>query len=121
MAKKILIAEDERPIAQALYNKLKSEGFEPKLAHNGQEALDLLTQEKVDLILLDLMMPVVDGFGVMAKLKENNDQTPIIVLSNLGQESDIQKAMEMGAKNFYVKADTPLLEVIKQINGALGG
>ncbi|MBM2820884.1 MAG: winged helix family two component transcriptional regulator [Candidatus Berkelbacteria bacterium] len=119
MAKKILIVEDEKPIANALFNKLKSEGFEPKMVINGQEALDILAQEKFDLILLDLMMPIVNGFEVLKKMKDLNNTAPVIVLSNLGQEEDVQKAMEMGAKNFFVKADTPLIEVINQINHAL--
>lgn len=118
-AKKILIVDDERPIAQALFYKLQSETFNPKVASNGQEALDALNKEKFDLILLDLMMPVMDGFGVMSKMKEANITTPVIVLSNLGQESDIKKAMDMGAKNYFVKADTPIKKVIEIINQAL--
>lgn len=117
--KKILIAEDERPIANALFNKLTSEGFEPKMVINGQEALDALSKEKYDLILLDLMMPVVDGFVVLKKLKDGNNQIPVIVLSNLGQENDVKRAKDLGAKDYFVKANTKVKDLIVIINQVL--
>ncbi len=117
--KKILIAEDERPIANALFNKLTSEGFEPKMVINGQEALDALGKEKYDLILLDLMMPVVDGFVVLKKLKDENNQIPVIVLSNLGQEDDVKRAKDLGAMDYFVKANTKVKDLIVIINQAL--
>lgn len=120
MSKKVLIAEDEKPIANALFNKLKSEGFDADLVINGQEALNAIKSEKFDLILLDLMMPVMDGFGVLSKMKEEGNTTPVIILSNLGQEVDIEKAKSMGAKDYFVKADTPIKEIVKKINEALG-
>lgn len=119
MSKKILIAEDERPIANALFNKLKSEGFYVVMVANGQEAIEAMKKEKFNLILLDLMMPIIDGFGVLTKMKEEGNLTSVIVLSNLGQEIDIEKAKALGAKDYFVKADTPIKEIVKKINAAL--
>ncbi|MFH1292152.1 MAG: response regulator [bacterium] len=117
--KKILIVEDEEPMARALVLKLNKEGYEAISAENGAKALEVLDKEKFDLILLDLMMPKLDGFGVMAEMKKRKIKIPVIVSSNLSQESDFKKAKEMGAKDFFVKSDTPLVQVIEHIKEAL--
>ncbi|MCX6723243.1 MAG: response regulator, partial [Candidatus Staskawiczbacteria bacterium] len=82
---KILIAEDERAIAGALNLKLNHEGFESKVALNGREAMDNLQNEKFDLLILDLMMPQLDGYGVLTEMKEKGIKIPVIVASNLSQ------------------------------------
>lgn len=119
MAKKILIAEDERAIAGALENKLNNSGFEAKTVVDGEEALKALETEKFDLLLLDIMMPKVDGFGVLKGMKEKSIRTPVIVLSNLGQEEEIQKAKDAGAADFLVKANTPIMDIVTKINNFL--
>jgi DNA-binding response OmpR family regulator len=111
----ILIAEDERAIAKALNLKLNHEGFETKLVFNGREALDLLNEEKFDLLILDLIMPRLDGFGVLAEIKSKGLKVPVIVASNLSQAEDISKAKEMGAVDFFVKSDTPVAEIVEKI------
>jgi len=117
--KKILIAEDEKPIAKALELKLNHSGFAAQVVFNGQEALDKLKQESdFDLILIDLVMPVLDGFGLLEALREKNNQIPIIVLSNLSQEEDFKRAKELGAKDFFIKSNTPLSEVVDYVNRA---
>lgn len=113
--KKILIAEDERPIASALENKLTHEGYEVKLVGNGQEAITELKANQYDLLLLDLMMPVMDGYAVLNEIKKQNIQISVMVLSNLGQEEEIQKAKGLGAKDFLVKANTPIMDIINKI------
>lgn len=118
-AKKILIAEDEKPMAMALVLKLNKSGFEAKAVFNGEEAIDILTKEKFDLIVLDLIMPKVDGFQVLAKLKEIGSQAPVIVSSNLSQEEDFNRAKELGAVDFFVKSDTSINEVVEHIQKAL--
>jgi DNA-binding response OmpR family regulator len=119
MSKKILIVEDEKMIVKPLEMKLKLSGFETGVAYNGEEALAVLEKEKFDLILLDLMMPKVDGFGVLTELKKRGNLTPVIVATNLNQEGDISKALELGVFSYYVKADTSLSEIVDNVKKAL--
>lgn len=112
---KILIAEDEKPIANALSLKLNHEGFETKLVYNGKEALDFLESENFDLLILDLMMPEIGGFEVLSKIKEKNIKTPVFVASNLSQTEDINKAKSLGAVDFFIKSDTPVSEIVSKI------
>jgi two-component system response regulator VicR len=118
--KKILIVEDEKAIASALELKLKHEGYEVQCVFDGNSALELLKNAKFDLILLDLIMPQMDGFGVLTELKARNDKTSVIVLSNLSQAEDMTRAKELGAKDFFIKSDIPIAEVIKKVHHALG-
>ena len=119
MAKKILIAEDETSLSKALSLKLANLGFEATVAEDGAEALSLLKRDDFDLLLLDLMMPKVDGFGVLAE-KANWKGKPIVfVNSNLSQQSDKLKAIEAGADQFIVKSDTSLKDLVEKINAAL--
>lgn len=120
MTKKILIAEDEKPMANALELKLNKSGFEAKAVYNGQEALDELEKNgPYDLMLLDLMMPQVDGFEVLEKLKEKKIKLPVIVSTNLSQETDIEKAKALGAVDYFVKSDTPVMKVVEHVKKAL--
>jgi len=111
----ILITEDEPALARTLLLKLEHVGFSVTLAHNGQEALDLIQKGKFDLIVLDLIMPVMDGWEVLAKCHERGITTPIIVASNLGQESDIAKAKELGAVDYLIKSNTTIKEITERI------
>lgn len=119
MAKKILIGEDEKAIAKALQLKLSSSGYEVKNAFDGEQVIDFVEKEQFDLILLDLIMPKLDGFGTLAKLKEKGNKTPVIILSNLSQEEDEKKAKELGAKDFFIKSNTPLSEIVDHVKAAL--
>ncbi len=119
MSKKILIAEDEKPMARALELKLKNSGFEAKAVFNGDEAISELSKNKYDLILLDLMMPIKDGFSVLEDLKKNKNKTPVIISSNLGQNEDIKRAKELGAVDYFIKSDTPISLVVEHIKKAL--
>lgn len=118
--KRILIVEDERLIVKPLDIKLRLSGFETMAAYDGGEALDIMSREKFDLVLLDLMMPKIDGFAVLAELNKRGDMTPVIVASNLNQMGDISRALEMGVKNYYVKSNTSLDEIVQQVHKALG-
>src|SRR3989344_6007517 len=117
--KKILIVEDEKPVAKALRLKLNQAGFETQEAGNGEEALAAIAKEKFDLILLDLVMPKMDGFAVLSTLKERNNQTPVVVTSNLSQEEDTRRAKEAGAKEFFVKSDVPIIEIVEHVKKML--
>ncbi len=118
-SKKILIVEDERAIARALELKLSHSGFSVKVVGNGEEALQILEKEKFDLVLLDLVMPKLDGFGVLKGLAEKNIKTKIIVVSNLSQEEDRRKAKELGASSFFVKSDTPITDIVSEVKKIL--
>lgn len=121
--KKIIIAEDERPMAQALENKLNhdlsAKGVRAVAVHNGQEVLAELEKEKCDLLLLDIMMPTMDGYAVLSAIKEKNLNIPTIVLSNLGQTEEVNKAKELGAIDFFVKADTPINNIVEKVKSVL--
>lgn len=117
---RILIAEDEKPIANALKLKLSHYGYEVEIAENGAIALELVKKNKYDLILLDLIMPMMDGFEVLVSMKEAGISIPVIVSSNLGQPEDIQKAKSLGASQFLVKSDTPLADIVNLVNNVLG-
>ncbi|MFQ5492583.1 MAG: response regulator transcription factor [Candidatus Dojkabacteria bacterium] len=116
MGKKLLIVEDEKPIARALELKLSNSGFEVTVALDGQKAIDLVDNGEFDLILLDLVMPNLDGFGFLTQLKEKGKKIPVIVTSNLSQDEDIEKAKQMGAVGYYVKSNTPLADIVDKIN-----
>lgn len=119
--KKILIAEDERPLAKALNLKLNKTGAKITSVYNGQEALNILEKEKFDYILLDLMMPIVGGFEVLEYIAKNKITTPVSVLSNLGQDEDIKRAKSLGAKFYFVKADTQLSKIVDLVKKELEG
>lgn len=117
--KKVLIVDDEKPLAHALQLKLNSEGFQTSTAGNGVEAVELLTKEHFDLVLLDLVMPQKDGFAVLEELKAKNVTTPVIVTSNLSQTEDFEKAKKLGAKGYFIKSDTPLAEIVAKVKAML--
>lgn len=115
--KKILIVEDEKPMAKVLELKLAKEGFTVKVVFNGQEALTELEKEFYDLLLLDLLMPSIDGWEVLAKIQAK--KMKVMVLSNLSQQEDVAKAKAMGAIDFLVKSDITLAEVVKKVMAVL--
>jgi len=117
--KKILIAEDENAIGKALQLKLEHLGFDVEIAANGEEALTALKKTKFDLMLLDIMMPKIDGFGVLAGLKELDYKPIIFISSNLSQQSDRDKAVNLGADDFLVKSDVSLKEIVDKVKQAL--
>jgi DNA-binding response OmpR family regulator len=110
--KKILIAEDEKPMAKALAIKLNKAGFEAKAVHNGLEALEELENNQYDLLLLDLIMPQMDGFTTLENIKAKGIKVKVIITSNLGQEEDFKRAKDLGATDFFVKSDTSLAELV---------
>lgn len=117
--KHILVVEDERPMAKALELKLTSAGFMVTVAFDGGEALAHLAKS-YDLILLDLVMPRVDGFTVLEERKRQNNTTPVIVLSNLSQDDDRARARALGAREYFVKADTPIAAIVARVKTELG-
>lgn len=115
----ILIIEDEKPLARALELNLKDAGFSTKVVWNGSDGIALLEKETFDLILCDLIMPKMDGFTVLAIIKEKKIKTPIIVLSNLSQKDDEKYAKAFGAKDFFIKSNTPIETIVKRVKELL--
>lgn len=114
--KKILIVEDEQAILTTLDLKLRSCGFDTTSATNGEQALGILSSSDYDLILLDLVMPIMDGFEVLRRLQAMERVPPVFVITNLGQEEDSLRCKELGAQDYFVKADVPIIEIVERIN-----
>jgi len=116
-AKKILVTEDDKFLVNVLLSKLSKEGFEVIHAFDGEEALAKVREKKPDLILLDLILPVKDGFDVLKELKEDGatKNIPVIILSNLGQETDIEKGKKLGAVDYMIKANWSMKDVIAKV------
>jgi DNA-binding response OmpR family regulator len=119
--KKILFIEDERALQQTFQDFLKKEGYEVFSAFGGQEGLETAFSKKPDLILLDLILPQKNGFEVLEELKkkEETKDIPVIILTHLEEMQDVQKAIELGAKSYLVKANYSLKEVAEKIKKAL--
>lgn len=116
--KRVLIVEDEKPLSRALELKLSAVGFTVTVATNGQEALQLLETGEFDVMLLDLMMPTVDGFQVLQQMKSAAHQPVVFVLSNLSQHEDEERVLSLGAKKFFIKSDTPLSTIVEEVRNA---
>ena len=113
--RRILVVEDERPLAHALKLKLSNHGLDVTIASDGNEGLKAALSGGYDLILLDLLLPGIDGFAILEQIHSKKSKTPIVVLSNLGQPEDQQRAKELGAVQYCVKANTPLSVIIDLI------
>lgn len=121
--RRILLAEDDRFLRKAAETALKRQGFTVLTAVDGEEALRMARSDAPSLILLDLIMPKLQGFEVLRALKSDaaTAATPVIILSNLGQESDVKQAMEAGAAGYFVKANLSLQDLVKRVVEVLGG
>ena len=113
--KKILIVVDEKPMAKALELKLKNTKITARAVFNGEEAVEALKKEKFDLVILDLVMPKMDGFTFLEKVNDKKNKMPIIVVSNLSQEEDVKRAKELGAIKYFVKSETPIIDIINSV------
>jgi len=118
MPKKILIMEDEKILQGLLKDKLVKDGYNVMAVDNGEEGMEILHEYAPDLILLDMMMPKMDGFAVLEKMQAEDliRSFPIIVISNSGQPVEIDKALAMGIKDYIVKVDFDPAEVMEKVN-----
>lgn len=118
--KRVLIVEDEKSMAKALELKLNSvDGLEAKAVHNGAQGLEALKEGTFHVILLDLVMPEMDGFTFLEEMKKAGKKIPVIVSTNLSQEEDEKRARDLGAVDFFVKSNTPITEVVDHVKKAL--
>lgn len=121
MSAKILIVEDDKFLRELIVKKLVKENFAAVEADDGEEGFKKIIAEKPDLVLLDLILPGIDGFEFLGKVRENQDlkNIPVIVLSNLGQREDVEKCMTLGAVDYLVKAHFTPVEIIEKIKTVL--
>lgn len=119
--KKILFVEDESAIQKAISEVLIAEGYQILSALDGEIGVSLARREHPDAILLDLVLPKKDGFAVLAALKQDpaTAHIPVIILSNLGDTADVERALELGAKTFLVKTNYTLDEVVEKVKNIL--
>ncbi len=104
---KVLLVEDDTMISGMYKTRLEQDGYQVKLAANGSEGLSMATEENPDLILLDVMMPQIDGFSLLQELRSKDDfkKIPILMLTNLGTTEDKEKGEKFGATEYLIKAD----------------
>ena len=112
---RILIAEDNPKLLKMNKAILEKAGFEVETALNGEEAMEIMDKKKIDVLLLDLLIPKVNGFGVMVHVREKKYLFPIIVLTNLSQRIDKKQCKELGATDFLVKSDTDLPDLVEKV------
>jgi len=119
---KVLIVEDDRFLRELLIRKLEGQGFIISTAVEGKEALSKAKEELPQLILLDLILPGIDGFEVLKQIKEDSqiNKIPVIILSNLGQQEEVEKGLKLGAADYLVKAHFTPDEIIGKIKEVLG-
>ncbi len=116
--KKVLVVDDEIPIQRIVKFNLEKEGYDVSLADNGKKALESVKQSRPDIILLDVMMPEMDGYEVCKALKQNKStkNIPVIMLTARGQESDEKKGLDAGADDYITKPFSPkkLMELVRE-------
>ena len=117
----VLLVEDEKMLAEMYATKFSMEGFSVEKAYDGQQGVDLAKQVKPDIILLDVIMPKIDGFGALKMLKQDPalKNIPVIMLTNLGQEDDVKKGKELGAVDYFVKSNHSPSEIVEKIKAIL--
>jgi len=122
MAKKILLVEDEEIMVNLLQRKLTQEGYEISVARDGEEGLKLMRQAVPDLVLLDIIMPKKGGFEVMEIMQKDKElrKTPVIIISNSGQPVELDRAKELGAKDWLIKTNFDPQEVLEKVVKQIG-
>ena len=122
MTKKILIVEDDRFVSELYDHQFAKAGFMTKVAEDGEKALDFIKEEAFDMILLDIMIPKIDGLEVLKRLKADSStkDVTVVVLSNLGQDELIKQALQTGAKAYIVKSLYTPTQVVAEVRSILG-
>ena len=116
--KKILLVEDEPLLGSLLKKRLEKNGFDVVLARDGNEALEFVTGNNPDLVLLDIILPKISGFEFLEKLqqsKQGRENAPVIIVSNLGQESDLARGESLGAVGYFVKAKVSMEDLVQKV------
>jgi two-component system response regulator VicR len=115
---KLLVVDDEKSMANAICDNLEYEGYQVDCAYGGQQALDCLKGKKYNLVILDVMMPDIDGFAVLSELRKTNDHTPVIFLTARSSEADKLRGLGLGADDYVVKPFS-ILELVARVKAVL--
>lgn len=120
MAKKVMLIEDEEVLSSLLKRKLEENGYEVTVAFDGEEGLDIMKKQKPDLVLLDIIMPKMGGFEVMEEMNKVEElklkNLPVVIVSNSGQPVEIEKAQELGIRDYLIKTQFDPQEVVDKVN-----
>lgn len=118
---KILLVEDDQMLHSMYTQKFKHQGYDVVSAYDGAEGVKLAESDKPDMILLDVIMPKMDGFVALKKIRKNEAtmHIPVILLTNLGQEEDVKKGKELGADDYFIKANHTPQEVVDKVQDML--
>lgn len=121
-AKSILLVEDEPLLANLLRQRLEHEGFKVTWNRDGEQAMSTLRETKPDLVLLDIILPKISGFKLLETMKVDPtiERPPIIIISNLGQDSDVAKGQALGAVQYFVKAKLSIEDLVGQVKAFFG-
>jgi len=121
MFKKILLIEDDKFLRELMNKKLLTMGYDVVSAEDGESGLTMIKESKPDVVLLDLILPGINGFEVLERAKKDPETAgvPVVILSNLGQSEDIEKGLKLGAKDFLVKAHFTPQEIINKLKAIL--
>jgi len=121
MALKILVVEDDKFLRELITRKLAREGYDVVSAVDGEDGVVKVKENKPDIVLLDLILPGIDGFEVLAKIKEDEELSniPVIILSNLGQRDDVDRGIKLGATDFLIKAHFTPSEIVEKIEAVM--
>ena len=119
--KTILLVEDDPFLIDIYTTKLKESGFSVKIATDGEEALQLIKEEKPDLMILDIVLPQVDGWELLRRIKSASESKnlKVIILSNLGQKEEVEKGLKLGAAKYLIKAHYTPSQVVKEVKQIL--
>lgn len=119
----VLVVEDEDFLVRALKDNLISEGYSVSVATDGEQVFEELKKKTPSLILLDLLLPKKNGFDVLKEIRQSPEWQliPVVILSNLGEDSEIKRALELGANDYFVKSQHPIQEVIEKVREYLEG
>lgn len=117
----LLLVEDDTFLANIYKTKFEMEGYKVTVAENGEAGLNEAKKKKPNIILLDILLPKMDGFTVLKKLKDDfeTEKIPVILLTNLGQKDDVEKGLEMGAVDYLIKAHFKPSEVLEKVKTVL--
>jgi len=115
----ILIAEDDAVLREVYVKKFSLSGFNIRTAENGQKAVELIEQEKPDLLVIDLNMPVMDGFSVLERFPRSAREFPILVLSNFGDTKNRERGLSLGADDFFIKSEMTIKTLLDKVTALM--
>jgi len=115
----ILIAEDDAVLRDVYVKKFTIAGYDIRTVENGQQAIEAIDEKAPDILIVDLHMPTVDGFGILERYPQDSRSFPVIVLTNFGDDQNRKKAEELGANDYFIKSDMTIKSLIEMVENLL--